>query len=70
MTSVPQTQPKTLLNETRYVVRRRTYHVRTIMDVSEVLAQIITEQFSGALRINVGPRGSLQNVEVEERAKL
>ncbi len=58
------------LIETQEIVRKRTFNVRSIEEVADILATLKRERFVGCVRFNVGPGGTTNSVEAEERARL
>ena len=50
--------------------RYRTFHVRSMLDIPDVLQTLLAEGFVGSVRINVGPGGVPSNVEVSETQSL
>ena len=56
--------------ETQHLVRTRKFDVRSIDEVSGVLAALKRERFVGVLRIGIGPGGTPQFVESEQHGKI
>lgn len=63
-------QPPVALNERHEVVRKRTFTVRDIESVTDILQRLKDERFMGELRIGIGPGGVPSSVVVEERGKV
>lgn len=63
-------KPLTLLHETQHLTRKRLYAIRTIDDLVELTQLLRRERFIGRVRMNVGPGGSVMDIELEESAKL
>ena len=57
-------------NETREVITKRSWPVRTVNDVLAVIERLTREETVGNLRLNLGPGGKLGTLEFEERSKL
>ncbi len=67
---LPQPRPLTLIHETQHVTRKRLYAVKTLDDIFVLVERIKHERFCGRVRFNVGPGGSVMDIELEESAKL
>ena len=67
---LPQSRPLTLINETQHITRRRLYSIKTLDDIFVLVDLIKRERFIGRVRYNVGPGGTVMDIELEESAKV
>ena len=56
--------------EKQEMVRRRIFSVRSLDDIPTVLQKLKGERFMGSVKFNIGPGGTPNSVEVEDRAKI
>ena len=56
--------------ERQEIVRKRSFSVRNLDDVAEVLRALQRECFIGSVTCHVGPGGQTSVVEAEERRRL
>jgi hypothetical protein len=63
-------QPLTLLHETQHLTRKRLFAIRNIGDLLTLTELLKAERFIGRVRLNVGPGGTVMDIELEESAKV
>jgi hypothetical protein len=56
--------------EKQELIRRRVFQVNTMDQVFEIMDALKQERFQGRVCFSIGPGGTPQSVEAEERAKL
>ncbi len=62
--------PDASTSESREIVRRRTFEVRTAGELQAVIERLQRERFEGTAKVNFSRGGVLQNMQVEDSSKI